>query len=606
MSSIILGISAYYHDSAAAILVDGELVAAAHEEWFSRIEHDSSFPVNAIKYVLEEACIDVSDVNEVAFYDKPFLKFERILEIYHLFAPHGFRSFCQGIPVWVKEKFFIKQILSGELKKINIRGVRFFFPEHHLSHASSAFYPSPFEKAAILTIDGVGEWTTATISYGYKNKIKILRELTYPHSIGLLYSAFSYYCGFNANDGEYKLMTLAPFGNPYSGQTKEFIEKIKKEVVDIKEDGSILLNIDFFRFTANRKIVNEKKFIGLFGIPPREKNSDFTQAYVDLAFAIQVVLEEIILKLAKTAKKLTKSDALVIAGDIALNCKANGMLLRSKIFRNIWIQPASGDAGGSVGAALAVWHISENKKRKVVYNTDSMKGCLLGPEFSGRQIKLVLKRYGANYEYFRDIDSLIKVTARCIFEGRIIGWFQGKMEFGSRALGNRSILADARIARIQQKLNQKIKFREDFRPFAPAMLEDECKKFFETYELSPYMSFVHYLRQSKRYEIPDNYHEMPFFEKLYYPRSELPSVTHVDFSARVQTVSEKTNYKFWKLLKEFKNLTGYGILINTGFNLRDEPIVCTPEEAYKCFMKCDMDFLIMDNFFLDKKKQGFI
>lgn len=602
MQEIILGISAYYHDSAAAIIKDGEIIAAAHEERFTRIKQDSSFPINAAKYVLEEAGIEYSNLAAVVFYDKPFLKFERLLETYHAFAPSGLGSFLTAIPVWIKEKLFMKKMLNEELAKLGEGKVPILFPEHHLSHAASAFYPSPYEEAAILTIDGVGEWATTTIGHGKDNKIKMLRELHFPHSIGLLYSSFTYYTGFKVNSGEYKLMGLAPYGNPEASQTKEFKEKIFNTLIDVREDGSLLLNMKYFSYATGLKMTNDKKWEKLFGIPPRKGESEITQDYMNMALAIQEVTEEIVLKLAKTAKKLTNCKYLTMAGGVALNSVVNGKLLSSGLFEDIWIQPAAGDAGGALGAAYAAWYIWKDKKRTIT-KPDSMKGAYLGPEFSDKKILHVANKYDAKFTHFEDFEELIKIVAKKISEGSVVGWFQGRMEFGPRALGNRSILGDARNPDMQKKMNLKIKYREGFRPFAPTVLEEDIEEYFVLNKTSPYMLLVIPVKDERRNPIPEGYNEMELYKRLYNLRSDVPAITHIDYSARIQSVHKDTNPKYWKLINEFKNQTDYGVIVNTSFNVRGEPIVCTPDDAYRCFMRTEMDFLVLGDYFFIKTEQ---
>lgn len=602
MPDAILGISAYYHDSAAAILVDGEIIAAAHEERFTRIKHDASFPINAAKYVLEEAGVDYNNLSAVVFYDKPYLKFERLLETYHAFAPKGLMSFISAIPIWIKEKLFMKKMLNDELAKLGTKKLPILFPEHHLSHAASAFFPSPFEEAAILTIDGVGEWATTTICHGKDNTIKVVSELHFPHSIGLLYSAFTYYTGFRVNSGEYKLMGLAPYGNSEAKQTKEFKEKILETLVDVREDGSLLLNMKYFSFATALKMTNDKKWEKLFGIPPRKEESEITQDYMNLALAIQQITEEIVLKLAKTAKKLTNCKYLTMSGGVALNSVANGKLISSGIFEEIWIQPAAGDAGGALGAAYTGWHIWKNKKR-TISKPDSMKGAYLGPEYTQKEIKNVATKYNAIFKHYKEFDKLTKVVANRISEGSVVGWFQGRMEYGPRALGNRSILGDARNPDMQKKMNLKIKYREGFRPFAPTVLEEDIKDYFVLDQASPYMLLVIPVQESRRKLVPDGYSDMALYNRLYHLRSDVPAITHIDYSARIQSVNKDTNPKYWKLINEFKKQTDYGILVNTSFNVRGEPIVCTPDDAYRCFMRTEMDFLVLGDYLFDKKEQ---
>lgn len=606
MSEAILGISAYYHDSAAAIVVDGEIIAAAHEERFTRKKHDPAFPSNAAQYVLSESGINYNDLKAVVFYDKPFIKFERLLETYHAFAPSGLSSFKSAIPVWIKEKLFMKNMLNKELDKLGRkRGskVPILFPEHHLSHAASAFYPSPFEDAAILTLDGVGEWATAIIAHGKGKQIEILRELHFPHSIGLLYSAFTYYCGFKVNSGEYKLMGLAPYGNPHSPQTHEFKKIILEKLIDIRDDGSILQNMEYFDYATGLTMTNNKKWQELFGIPPRPEESLVTQPYMNMALAIQQVTEEVMLKMAETAKNLTGSRNLVMAGGVALNSVANGKLLASKLFDDVWVQPASGDAGGALGAALAAWHIWLGHDRVPLNNPDGMKGAYLGPAFSCLDIERAARKYNAKYQHYENFNELSEQVAKYIADGKVIGWFQGRMEYGPRALGNRSILGDARNPEMQKKMNLKIKYREGFRPFAPTVLEEDIPEFFELDRPSPYMLLVVPVVQKRRIPLPDGYFDRNLSERLYFLRSDVPAITHVDYSARLQSVNKNVNPLYWQLINDFKKLTGYGIIVNTSFNVRGEPIVCTPEDGYRCFMRTEIDYLVMGNYLFDKKEQ---
>jgi len=603
MRNVILGISAFYHDSAAAILVDGEIVAAAQEERFTRKKHDSSFPSNACRYVMQEAGVNYKDLTAIAFYDKPFLKFERLLETYHAFAPAGFVSFVSAMQVWIKEKLFMKRLLKEQLAELGDGSVPIYYPEHHLSHAASAFYPSPFEDAAIVTVDGVGEWATTTIGRGKGKDIEILKELQFPHSVGLLYSAFTYYTGFAVNSGEYKLMGLAPYGDPKSPRTAEFKQKIETELVDIREDGSILLNMEYFAYATGLKMVDEEKWQKLFGVPRRKPESEISQVYMDMALAIQEVTEEIVMRLARTARELTGSKYLVLAGGVALNCVANGKILRAKIFDDLWIQPAAGDAGGAIGAAYAVWHIHEGKERHLNGHRDAMAGSYLGPDFSDKDVLRDLQRYGAKAHYYEDFQTLASDVAARLADGNVIGWFQGRMEFGPRALGNRSILGDARNPEMQKKLNLKIKYREGFRPFAPSVLEEEVGSYFDLDRESPYMLLVAPIREDKKIPLPERYHEKALYDRLYFLRSDLPAITHIDYSARVQSVSRETNPRYWQLIDQFKRLTSYGVIVNTSFNVRGEPIVCTPSDAYRCFMRTEMDFLVVGNYLLDKKDQ---
>jgi carbamoyltransferase len=602
MTIAILGISAFYHDSAAAILVDGQIVAAAQEERFSRIKHDSGFPAHAINYVLNEAAIPFANLSAIVFYEKPFLKFERLLETYHAFAPKGVQSFVKAIPVWMKDKLFMKRMLQKKLAQFGPVPCRISFSEHHLSHAASAFYPSPFAKAAILTVDGVGEWATTVIGTGDENKITIHKELHFPHSLGLLYSAFTCYLGFQVNSGEYKLMGLAPYGIKNSSQTRIYREKIISELVDLKEDGSILLNMRYFSFATGLKMTDDTKWERLFNLPPRQTESKITQDHANLALAIQDVTGEIILRMAKHAKEITGCSYLVMAGGVALNCVANGLLLQSGLFDDIWIQPASGDAGGALGAALAGWHIGLGKARSIEL-PDKMNGSLLGPEFAARDIQKAFRKYGAKSIHFNDMEKLVDEAALHLADGKIVGWFQGRMEYGPRALGNRSILADARNPEMQRKLNLGIKYREGFRPFAPAVMEENAQEYFDLDKPSPYMLFVTPVNPGRCVSQPSAGSSDPILSRLYQQRSAIPAVTHVDYSARIQTVSQLTNARFYQLLKSFTNHTGCPVLVNTSFNVRGEPIVCTPEDAYRCFMSTEMDVLVIGNFLLKKADQ---
>ena len=602
----ILGISAFYHDSAAAVLVNGKIIAAAQEERFTRIKHDPAFPTNAVKYCLQEAGLSIDELDAFVFYDKPLLRMERLLETYYAFSPKGIKSFLTAIPVWLKEKLFLKKLIHDELKKIEVydkRKLKLLFPEHHLSHAASAFYPSPFEEAAILTIDGVGEWATASLCHGVGSKITIQKELKFPHSLGLLYTAFTYYLGFKVNSGEYKLMGLAPYGNVDSADTKRFIEIIKSELITIYPDGSIWLNQDYFNYATGLRMTNNDAWEKLFGFKVRESESDLDQIHCDLAVAIQKVTEEIVILMAKEAKRLTNSENLCLAGGVALNCVANGKLQNEKIFKNIFIQPAAGDAGGALGAALTAHYIYFNQERKATTLADEMQGSYLGPEFSDLETKRMNAKYKGVYEHFGNFDELAAKTAALLADGNVIGWFQGRMEFGPRALGNRSILGDARNSEMQKKLNLKIKYREGFRPFAPSVLIDNAKDYFSIEGSSPYMLLVQDVKPERRKPLPDNYNQLPLKEKLYHLRSDLPSITHIDFSARIQTVHKETNARYYGLIDAFKKLTGYGVIVNTSFNVRGEPIVCTPEDAYKCLMRTEMDYLVIGNFLFDKKQQ---
>ncbi len=605
----ILGISAFYHDSAAAITFGGVVIAAAQEERFTRDKHTPDFPANAVKYCLQEAGITLDELDAVVFYDKPFLKFERLLETYYAFAPKGFLSFIKAIPVWLNEKIFLKKLLLDNLKQIgqlDKKKTKFLFPEHHLSHAASAFYVSPFKSSAILTIDGVGEWSTASIGLGDGNKIKLLKELDFPHSVGLLYSAFTYFLGFTVNSGEYKLMGLAPYGDPSSNQTNQFVDIIKKYLVDIKEDGSIWLNQKYFNYATGLRMVYDNKWEQLFGFGRREDENDLQQHHCNLALAIQKVTEEIVLKMAKEAKRLTGSDYLCMAGGVALNCVANGKLLRENIFKDIYIQPAAGDAGGALGAALAASAMYFEEER--VFNTsnshfDTMSGSYLGPDYSDKEIEQTCKLMKAVYTKYTDNDAMNEFVASKLADGAVVGWFQGRMEFGPRALGNRSILGDARNPDMQKKLNLKIKYREGFRPFAPSVLAEDVKSYFDLDSDSPYMLIVSPVKASRRTQLPENFHEMDLWTRLYTKRSDVQSITHLDFSARIQTVHKETNPRYWNLINEFKKQTGYGLVVNTSFNVRGEPIVCTPADAFRCFMSTDMDVLVINDFVFEKTKQ---
>ncbi len=601
----ILGISAFYHDSAAAIVQDGKVVAAAQEERFTRKKHDPAFPTNAVKYCLEHVGKTIDQLDAVVFYDKPLLKFERLLETYYGFSPKGVASFITAIPVWLKEKMFLKKLIKDELKEIqpfNKKTLKLLFPEHHLSHAASAFYPSPYQKAAILTLDGVGEWATASISLGDGKDITMLKELQFPHSVGLLYSAFTYFLGFKVNSGEYKLMGLAPYGNPNSERTEKFKEIIKTKLIKINDDGSIWLDQKYFNYAVGLRMVYDKKWEELFGFPRRTSESEFEQHHSDLGLAIQEVTEEIIIKLAKHAKEITGADYLCMAGGVALNCVANGKLQNENIFEEIFIQPAAGDAGGSLGAALTAYYTYFEQERLVEPN-DAMSGSYLGPEFSDLDVEKINRKYSAKATYFSDFNKLTKEVATYISEGNAIGWMQGRMEFGPRALGRRSILGDARNPEMQKKLNLKIKYRESFRPFAPSVLSEDVNEFFDYEGISPYMLLVHKVHPKIKHEIPVNYHELPIREKLYVQRSSLPAITHIDFSGRIQTVHKDTNSEYWELINEFKKITGVGVVVNTSFNVRGEPIVCTPNDAYRCFMRTEMDYLVIGNYVYKKEDQ---
>jgi len=602
----ILGISAFYHDSAASIVVNGEIIAAAQEERFTRKKHDPGFPANAIKFCLEYSGMELKDLDAIVFYDKPLLKFERLLETYYAFAPSGFRSFITAIPVWIKEKMFLKRLIREELDKIGTfdsKKTKLLFPEHHLSHAASAYYPSPFDDAAILTIDGVGEWATVSLCHGKKENITILKELRFPHSLGLLYSAFTYFLGFRVNSGEYKLMGLAPYGNPKSPDIEKYIQIIKTKMISLKEDGSVWLNQDYFDYATGLKMVNERKWEDLFGFKTRKPEDELLQHHCNLGLAIQHITEEAVLLMATEAKKLTGSKNLCLAGGVALNCVSNGKLQKSGIFENIFIQPAAGDAGGALGAALAVHYIYYRQPREVNYTMDAMKGSYLGPTFSDLEVELMAKKYNAQYTYFSDFSQLADETARLLSSENVIGWVQGKMEFGPRALGGRSILGDPRSSEMQKKLNLKIKYRESFRPFAPSVLAEEVKEYFDYDGISPYMLLVHPVADKIKKALPEGYDNMNLRDKLYHLRSDLPSITHIDYSARIQTVHPETNPRYYELISSFKKLTGTGVVVNTSFNVRGEPIVMTPNDAYRCFMRTEMDYLVVGNFLFSKKDQ---
>ena len=597
--SKILGISAFYHDSAATILIDGKIIAAAQEERFTRKKHDSSYPFNAIEFVLKYSNLKFKDLDQIVFFEKPFLKFERLLETYVAFAPRGFNQFLKAIPIWLKEKLFQKKMLMDLFKQHDSSfkdESKLFFSEHHLSHAASAFFPSPFEKAVVLTADGVGEWATTTVAIGEKNKLEIKKEIHFPHSLGLLYSAFTYYTGFKVNSGEYKLMGLAPYGEP------NYVEKIKNNLIDIKTDGSFKLNQDYFNYATGLTMTNSK-FDELFGQKPRDPSKDeITQFHMDIASSIQKVTEEVMLKLTKSLRDEFKITNLCLAGGVALNCVANGKILENKIFDKVWVQPAAGDAGGSLGAALAFWHLEKNKERKIS-STDDMKGSYLGPNYSDEEINNILNKIGAKFEIL-DEETVISKTVDDLKNGKAIGWFQGRMEFGPRALGARSILGDPRSEVMQKNLNLKVKYRESFRPFAPSVLREDLSEWFSIDEDSPYMLMVSSVNKNKKIEMNEEQKKLFGIEKLNIKRSEIPAVTHVDYSARIQTVHKDTNPKYFKLLKKFKDTTKCPVLVNTSFNVRGEPIVNTPEDAYNCFMGTELDSLVIGNCYLDKKNQN--
>jgi carbamoyltransferase len=595
----ILGISAFYHDSAATILVDGKIIAAAQEERFTRKKHDASYPFNAIEFVLDFAKIKLSDVDQIIFFEKPFLKFERLLETYVAFAPRGFKSFCMAMPVWLKDKLFQKKILFNELKRHDNNfndNKKIFFSDHHLSHAASAFFPSPFEEAIVLTADGVGEWATTTVAIGKGNNLEIKKEIHFPHSLGLLYSAFTYYTGFKVNSGEYKLMGLAPYGTPI------YEDKIKNNLIDIIEDGSFHLDQSYFNYATGLTMTN-KKFDNLFGQKVRDsKHEKLTQFHMNIAASIQKVTEDIMIKIAKSLKEEFNISNLCLAGGVALNCVANGKILKEKIFDNIWVQPAAGDAGGSLGAALALWYIEQNNSRKVNPN-DSMQGSYLGPEFSQKEIEEQLDKAGAKYEIFKD-EELLDKTATDLSNEEAIGWFQGRMEFGPRALGGRSILGDPRSEKMQKNLNLKVKYRESFRPFAPSILKEDLSEWFDINVDSPYMLMVASINKDKTIKMTEDQKNLFGIDKLNVKRSEIPAVTHVDYSARIQTVHKETNEKYFRLIEKFKEKTNCPILVNTSFNVRGEPIVNTPLDAFNCFMGTDLDKLVIGNCYLDKNNQN--
>jgi len=593
----ILGISAFYHDSAACILKDGKIIAAAQEERFTRKKHDSSYPHNAIEFALNYANLKLSEVDQIVFFEKPFLKFERLLETYVAFAPKGFVSFSKAMPLWIKEKLFQKNLLFNKLKehdKNYTSDENIFFSDHHLSHAASAFFPSPFEEAIVLTADGVGEWATTTVAIGKGNKLDIKKEIHFPHSLGLLYSAFTYYTGFKVNSGEYKLMGLAPYGSPI------YEEKIYK-LIDIKNDGTFRLNQDYFNYATGLTMTNSK-FHNLFGHEPRNpKQEQLTQFHMDIAASIQKVTENIMISLSKSIQKEYNIKNLCLAGGVALNCVANGKILKEKIFDNIWIQPAAGDAGGSLGAALALWYLDQGNERKINSN-DDMNGSYLGPEFTQNQIEEELKSIGAIYETV-DYEKLINQTSEHLSNQKAIGWFQGRMEFGPRALGGRSILGDPRSEKMQKNLNLKVKYRESFRPFAPSILREDLSNWFNLNVESPYMLLVANINDEKKIKMTDEEEQLFGIDKLNVKRSEIPAVTHVDYSARIQTVTQKNNKPYYDLISKFKEKTGCPVIVNTSFNVRGEPIVNTPTDAFNCFMGTELDYLVIGKCILDKKKQ---
>ena len=596
----ILGISAFYHDSAACLIKDGEIIAAAQEERFTRRKHDPSFPKNAIQYCLNEGKISYEELDNVVFYEKPFLKFERLLETYLAFAPRGFFSFIKSIPLWVKDKLFQKSSLISSLETTLGKNTdwksKLLFSEHHLSHAASAYYPSPYQKAAVLTMDGVGEWTTTSLAVANGNELEVIKEIKFPHSLGLLYSAFTYYIGFKVNSGEYKVMGLAPYGSP------KYADLIKEKLINISSDGSFQLNMKYFNFATGLTMTN-KKFDKLFGAPARISESELTQREMDLAASIQKVTEDIVVKLAKNISIETGEKNLCLAGGVALNCVVNGILLRKKIFDNIWIQPASGDAGGALGAALSVWHLHYKNKKKTISTRDAMKGSYLGPEYSDKEIESELIKCGAIFKKLSEKD-LIQATCDALIDEKAIGWMQGRMEFGPRALGGRSILADPRSPKMQKQLNLKVKYRESFRPFAPSVLRENLEEWFNHDTDSPYMLLVADIKEEKQKIMTEKEKSLFGIDKLNIPRSSVPAITHVDYSARIQTVHSDTNPKYHALITKFKDLSGCPIVVNTSFNVRGEPIICSPSDAFNCFMGTDLDVLAIGSFLLLKKDQN--
>ena len=590
----ILGISSYYHDSAACLIKDGEIIAAAQEERFTRKKHDAGFPHHAILYCLKEAGINANMIDNVVFYEKPFIKFERLLETYLAFAPKGFTSFAKAMPVWIKDKLFQKSALIKQLKSTLNNDVnwseRLLFCEHHLSHAASAYYPSPFDSAAVLTLDGVGEWTTTSLAIGKGSDLKVIKEIHFPHSLGLLYSAFTYYTGFKVNSGEYKVMGLAPYGEP------RYADLIREKLISVAEDGSFRLDMDYFDYATGLTMTN-KKFESLFGGPPRQPETELTQREMDLAASVQQVTEEIILNLATSIAKETDASNLCLAGGVALNCVANGVLLRAKIFDNIWIQPAAGDAGGALGAALSTWYLHHNQKRIISTEQDSMKGAYLGPEFSETEIETELAACGATFKKLSE-DELFDTVAEALADEKAVGWMQGRMEFGPRALGGRSIIADPRSPKMQKQLNLKVKYRESFRPFAPSVLIEDVSDWFEHKTESPYMLLVAGVKKDKRLSMTKEEKILFGIEKLNIPRSSVPAITHVDYSARIQTVHADTNPRYHAVISKFKEKTGCPIVVNTSFNVRGEPIICSPTDAFKCFMGTNLDVLAIGNYIL--------
>jgi carbamoyltransferase len=597
----ILGLSAYYHDSAAALVVDGQILAAAQEERFTRRKHDARFPMHAVRFCLDHAGIGPGEVDYVAFYEKPFLKFERLLETYLAFAPRGFRSFLAAMPVWMKEKLFLKELLRTELKALNGAGngtlPQLLFGEHHESHAASAFYPSPFDRAAVLCIDGVGEWATTSAWLGSRgNELTPLWEITFPHSLGLLYSAFTYYTGFKVNSGEYKVMGLAPYGRP------TYVQAIYDHLLDLKADGTFRLNMDYFEYCTGLTMTN-RRFDALFGGPPRQPETPLTQREMDLARSMQDVTEEVMLRLARTLHRETGAENLCLAGGVALNCVGNGRILREGPYKGVWIQPAAGDAGGSIGVALQAWHQLDGQARRPHPPDDGMRGGFLGPSFSNDEVEQFLRTEGAAYVRLPD-DELIDRVAQELAAGKVVGWLQGRMEFGPRALGARSILGDARSPKMQSVMNLKIKYRESFRPFAPSVLRERVSDYFDLDVDSPYMLLVAPVREERRTAAAPGQESLWGIDLLNVPRSDIPAVTHLDFSARVQTVHEVTNPRYHALLEAFEAKTGCAVIVNTSFNVRGEPIVCTPADAYRCFMRTEMDLLVLENFVLEKSGQA--
>ena len=595
----ILGISAFYHDSAATIIIDGKIIAAAQEERFTRKKHDSSYPFNAIEFVLSFSKLKLHQIDYIVFYEKPFLKFERLLETYVAFAPKGFKSFCMSIPLWLKEKLFQKNLIFNELKRHdeNFNDInKIYFSEHHLSHAASAFYPSPFKEAIILTADGVGEWGTTTVAIGKENKLEILKEIQFPHSLGLLYSAFTYYIGFKVNSGEYKLMGLAPYGEP------KYKKLITDNLIDVKDDGSFKLDQSYFEYSTGLKMISER-FSKLFGNKPRNPEKEkLTQFHMDIASSIQSVTEDVMLRITNSLASEYNIKNLCLAGGVALNCVANGKILQNGKFQNIWIQPAAGDAGGSLGAALGLWYL-ELKKNRTINSKDSMNGSYLGPEYSQDEIEKKLKKLATNFEVLDD-EQLVEKTVLELCHGKAIGWFQGRMEFGPRALGCRSILGDARSSSMQKTLNLKVKYRESFRPFAPSVLRENVSEWFDLNIDSPYMLLVANVKNEKAIKMTTAQNMFFGIEKLNIKRSEIPAVTHVDYTARIQTVHKETNPKYYKLISQFKKKTGCPVIVNTSFNVRSEPMVNTPEDAFNCFMGTELDILVIGNCYLKKEEQN--